>query len=332
MDKDLLDAIGTAISKALASSESRIRRLENQLAATTEELAAVKATNSVLSTKLDIHETTLVDLNEKAAAATASIDGVVERTTSLEGGLIVVSHTMLPEVRDKAAAALAESALALDTRMDELAGHVSTIVEDLTLAEGSIADCLKSVEQVKEENADQFAGLGCAIAAIDKRLAAETKSYPVYETDEVVRAGDIRRFGFGGLFEATKDTAKGVLDAPGDWRMLSDGLYLADSTEGLCMKSYTGAEYLLRHGAEGKEGQRGKQGLPGLRGNDGAGIVDFIPTPKGFVVETSTGKMIPCDLSEVMEQSRDGLAEHVVVEIAPVIKTLMAEYSNAQLQ
>ena len=323
MDKDLLDAIGVAITKALESSEGRIRRLENKLAAMTLQLLEIDKACDALEAE---------SKNLPPAASAQDLAEITGRVAMVESGLVKLAVEDLPAVRNKAQASLAESALVLDARIDEVAKSVSDVTESLSLAEQEISAVMKAQDAYGDDVEAQFKSVYDLVTGVQKRVDVDTKAHPIYVEDEVVRAGAIRRFGFGGVFEALTDTAKSVHTAPEDWRMISDGLYLVESDVGLCMRTFTGAEYALRHGETGQEGQRGKQGVPGLRGNDGVGITDVVVSEKGMYLELSNGKSEIFDFTLALEKAKDGLAENVIVEIAPVIKSFIAEYGNAQLQ
>lgn len=319
MNKDALDAIGEVIKTAMASSDARIRRLENELVLLGDNHAtALKALKADHQAELDAIRIEQATVEARLASRELEAKAVDKEIANLVGAVNAVGHTKLPEIRDTLKADMAAGNL-------ELLGLIEALEQktaDNTAAIGGVLSTATSTHETLKDTTAAVREMGAAIErttaevkAIDARVAADTKSYPAYEDGEVVRKGSIRRFGFGGLFEAAYDTAKGVHDAPDAWVMLSDGLVAEESELGVRLRSFSGnVDTLLHHGTTGAVGQRGKQGDQGLRGNDGDGISDVVVSEHGMFLELTSGKSFVFDFSKPLE--------HAINEVAPVIESI----------
>lgn len=145
---------------------------------------------------------------------------------------------------------------------------------------------------------------------------ANKSAIPPYADGEVVRAGALRRFGLGAVFQAVNDTAKSADDAPGDWRLMVDGFRQPETTDsGVSIKTYGGFESELRHGKPGEVGQRGKAGPQGLRGDDGIGVETVEVTETGIAVVLTTGKAVGLDFSKAMAKAIDDVGDLITAKI-----------------
>lgn len=319
MNKDALDAIGEVIKTAMASSDARIRRLENELVLLGDNhTAAIKALKADHQAELDAIRLEQKTVDARLANREQEAKAVDKEIANLIGAVNAVGHVKLPEIRDTLKADMAAGNLELLGLIEALeqktadnaaavGGLLSTVVSTDKTLEGTTA-AVREMSAAVERTAAE-------VKAIDARVAADTKSHPAYEDGEVVRKGSIRRFGFGGLFEAAYDTAKGVLAAPDAWVMLSDGLVAEESDVGVRLRSFSGnIDTLLHHGTKGDVGQRGKQGDPGLRGNDGDGVDDVVITEHGMFLGLTSGKSFVFDFSKPLERA--------INEVAPVIESI----------
>lgn len=153
------------------------------------------------------------------------------------------------------------------------------------------------------------------LAQMQNRIEAKSVAHDYYVEGEVVRVGEFRRFGIGGIFEAVRDTAKSAFDAPQDWLMISDGITVAENEAGIEFSNLAKTwKSEIRHGEKGDEGQRGKTGQMGLRGNDGVGIEAIECSAHAMAVTSTTGKITVFDFVEPLENA--------IREIVPLIRSI----------